>query len=135
MRYAKKSPDELQELRRTLVSRLMQSQPSVADAARWIRESLGLNQREFAKLVGLSTPQIARLERGEANPTLETLLAVGKPYGLGIGFSHPDMLGQLRVPDTDMQSSLPVPYPPPRPAGQKKIIPPLDFNKPADDDS
>ena len=91
MRYAKKSPEALQLLRHTLLERLAQAQPNVAEAARWIRESTGLNQRDFAKLIGLSTPQIARLERGEANPTLETLLAVGKPYRLQIGFIHPDM--------------------------------------------
>lgn len=90
MRYPKKSQEELQELRRTLVRRLVLERPDLATAARWIRESLGLNQRDFAVLVGLSTPQIARLERGEANPTLETLLAVGKPYGLQVGFCHPD---------------------------------------------
>ncbi|MEW9898402.1 helix-turn-helix transcriptional regulator [Chitinivorax sp. PXF-14] len=124
MRYAKKSPEELQALRRTLVSRLAQSQPGVAEAARWIRDSLGLNQREFAKLVGLSTPQVARLERGEANPTLETLLAVGKPYGLGIGFSHPDMLVQQSAPATDITPSQAV--------EPKVKIPRLNFNKPAD---
>ncbi|WP_022652568.1 helix-turn-helix domain-containing protein [Aquaspirillum serpens] len=119
MRYAKKSPEALQILRQTLVARLAQSQPTVAEAARWIRESLGLNQREFAKLVGLSTPQIARLERGEANPTLETLMAIGKPYGLYVGFIHPTMC----VQSTDHTAS------PIQATPQRRILPRLNFNK------
>lgn len=99
MRYAKKSPEELQVLRHTLVNRLVSEQPDVAQAARWIREAIGLNQKAFAALVGLSTPQIARLERGEANPTLDTLQAVGKPFGLKIGFVHPDTRGALLEPE------------------------------------
>lgn len=89
MRSAKKSPEELQALRHTLVSRLTEERPDVASAARWIREALGLSQGEFAGLIGLSKPQIAKLERGETNPTLETLLAIGKPFGLRIGFYLP----------------------------------------------
>ena len=99
MRYPKKSPETLLALRRGLVQRILREQPEIPEAARWIRESLGLNQQDFARLVGLSTPQVARLERGEANPTLETLLAIGKPYGLSLGFTHPS-LAQLLVPDT-----------------------------------
>ncbi len=91
MRSAKKSPEELQTLRHTLVSRLAEERPDIAAAARWIREALGLSQTEFAILVGLSKPQIAKLERGETNPTLETLLAIGKPFGLRIGFYHSDV--------------------------------------------
>ena len=86
MKYAKKSPEELQTLRRSLVDRLTESSPDIPQAARWIRESLGLNQEDFAKRVGLSRPQVARIERGEANPTLDSLLAIGKPYGLTLGF-------------------------------------------------
>lgn len=89
MRSAKKTDEELLALRRSLVSRLMQERPDIAQAARWIREALGLNQMQFAELVGLSKPQIAKLERGEANPTLETLLAIGKPFGLQVAFYHP----------------------------------------------
>ena len=122
MRYAKKSPETLQTLRQTLVARLAQSQPTVAEAARWIRESLGLNQREFAKLVGLSTPQIARLERGEANPTLETLVAIGKPYGLHVGFIHPTMLPQPLDNTTPATPVIP----------QRRVLPLLNFNKTTD---
>lgn len=127
MRYAKKSPMELQHLRRTLCSRLAQEQPEVAQAARWIREALGLNQRDFAKLVGLSTPQVARLERGEANPTLETLMAVGKPFGLRIGFISPEPSPPLQL----VSPTLPVNYELSlRSTPTRQVtIPPLNFSK------
>lgn len=120
MRYAKKSQEELQELRRTLVRRLTLEQPDLATATRWIRESLGLNQRDFAALVGLSTPQVARLERGEANPTLETLLAVGKPYGLRVGFCHSDYA---------VSSAEPEPYTASLRAPGRVQLPRLNFDK------
>lgn len=112
MRYAKKSPEELQALRRSLVNRLVQEQPPIPVAARWIRESLGLNQGDFAALVGLSKPQIARLERGEANPTLDTLLAVGKPFGLTIGFCHPDQVAQPVAASMPPAAPHPMVFPP-----------------------
>lgn len=139
MRYAKKSPEELQALRRTLVSRLVQEQPPIPVAARWIRESLGLNQGDFAKLVGLSKPQVARLERGETNPTLDTLLAVGKPFGLTLGFCHPDQVTQnastdpLPVPPYSVVS--PPPSEPflrergPRSSAFSRKVPKLSFDK------
>jgi transcriptional regulator with XRE-family HTH domain len=33
-----------------------------------------LSQRDLAKLLGMEQPQVARLERGDVNPTLETLM-------------------------------------------------------------
>lgn len=110
MKYAKKTPDELQMLRRTLINRLAHEQPDIAQAARWIREALGLNQQDFAQLVGLSKPQVARLERGEANPTLETLLAVGKPFGLQIRFCHPEQ-APLQQPMPPSAHSVEMPSP------------------------
>lgn len=38
------------------------------------RGRAGLSQRELAGRAGMSQPAVARLERGAANPTLETLL-------------------------------------------------------------
>ncbi|KPC50170.1 helix-turn-helix domain-containing protein [Amantichitinum ursilacus] len=118
MKSAKKTPEQLRELRVNLIEKLTQERPAVGVAARMIRESIGLNQQQFAKLVGLSKVQIARLERGEANPTLETLQAVGKPYGLQIGFYHSQEAG----PPSTMTA------PPKRP------IPLLDFGTKSTDE-
>lgn len=38
------------------------------------RAERGLTQRELAKLLKMTQPQVARLERGDVNPTLETLM-------------------------------------------------------------
>ena len=51
------------------------------------RREAGLSQQQIAKLCGVSQPYIARLERGEANPTIGNiggLLAVA--YGLRLQF-------------------------------------------------
>jgi transcriptional regulator with XRE-family HTH domain len=133
MRYPKKSPETLTALRRGLVERILREQPDIPEAARWIRESLGLNQRDFARLVGLSTPQVARLERGEVNPTLETLLAIGKPYGLGIGFTHPSLQQLLQPPGDAQTAQTALPLPPPA-RRRPRPLPPLSFTKPQDED-
>lgn len=141
MRSAKKSPEELQTLRHTLVLRLTEERPDVASAARWIREALGLSQGEFAGLVGLSKPQIAKLERGETNPTLETLLAIGKPFGLRIGFYHPDVehvASPIRASPESVEEREEKPLPPPlqalsprsKPRTTTKVgVPKLTFTK------
>lgn len=38
------------------------------------RAEADLSQRDLAKLLAMEQPQVARLERGDVNPTLETLL-------------------------------------------------------------
>lgn len=126
MRSAKKSPEELQALRHTLVSRLTEERPDVASAARWIREALGLSQGEFAGLIGLSKPQIAKLERGETNPTLATLLAIGKPFGLRVGFYLPGVENvvspTLSSPESLVESAV-VPLSPPSQTFPPRSIP------------
>ncbi len=42
----------------------------------------GLSQRALAQLVGMSQPQIARLELGEYNPRMETLVRLSSSLGL-----------------------------------------------------
>ncbi|WP_186042047.1 helix-turn-helix domain-containing protein [Burkholderia gladioli] len=112
MRSARKSAEELRALSHALPERIERDQPDVGEATRWIREAIGANQAEFARLVGLGKPLIARIERGKANPTLDTLNAIGKTFSLRIAFqpgrtSH----GQQR---------------PPRP---RRKLPPLVFDK------
>jgi DNA-binding XRE family transcriptional regulator len=47
-----------------------------------LRKASGLSQREFATLVGMQQPQLARIESGKQSPKLETIvkLAVGTGY-------------------------------------------------------
>lgn len=50
------------------------------------RQESGLSQRELGALSGVQQPQIARVERGDANPQLDTILrllsAMGKTLAI-----------------------------------------------------
>lgn len=56
------------------------------NAVRELRQSLGMTQAVFAKRFGLTRIQVIALEAGKANPTLETLEKIGRPFGLQVGF-------------------------------------------------
>ena len=45
------------------------------------RESRGLSQKQLAELSGLKQPAIARLERMQATPQIDTLFKILKPLG------------------------------------------------------
>ncbi|WP_414528449.1 MULTISPECIES: helix-turn-helix domain-containing protein [Nostocales] len=53
-----------------------------------LRKASGLNQRDFAELVGIQQPQLARIESGKQVPKFETLakLASGAGYAVEIRF-------------------------------------------------
>lgn len=60
---------------------------SIGEAVKRLRLLTGLTQAEFARRVaGLSTGALAQIERGEGNPTLETLDKIGRPFGLTPAF-------------------------------------------------
>lgn len=56
------------------------------NAVRELRQSLGMTQAVFAERFGLTRIQVIALETGKANPTLETLEKIGRPFGLQVGF-------------------------------------------------
>ena len=45
------------------------------------RQEKGISQRQLEQMSGIKQPQIARMERGDANPQLDTLLKVLAPLG------------------------------------------------------
>lgn len=51
-----------------------------------ISRSIGMTQSEFASMLGMTRRQIADIERGAANPTLETLNKIGRLFGFTVGF-------------------------------------------------
>ncbi|WP_353932724.1 helix-turn-helix transcriptional regulator [Okeanomitos corallinicola TIOX110] len=53
-----------------------------------LRNSMGLNQRDFAEKVGIKQPHLARIESGKQIPKLETLtkLAAAAGYSVAIHF-------------------------------------------------
>lgn len=54
---------------------------AVAIQIRWLREDLGLTQRELAGKAGVSQQQIAKLEKPSGNPTIGTLEAIARSSG------------------------------------------------------
>ncbi len=55
---------------------------AIATAVVQFRTDRGLSQRGLAKTLGMTQPQVARLERGDVNPNMDTLVRVAA--GLGI---------------------------------------------------
>jgi transcriptional regulator with XRE-family HTH domain len=55
---------------------------AVAIAIVQYRAVHGLSQRRLAEVVGMSQPQVARLELGEYNPRMETLMRLSSRLGL-----------------------------------------------------
>lgn len=49
------------------------------------RADRNVSQRDVARLLGMTQPQVARLERGDVNPSIETLMRIAA--GLGIEFT------------------------------------------------
>lgn len=55
-------------------------------ALKRLRRAMGLTQARYAALIGITPRVLIDFERGVGNPTLETLRAMGKPFGLDVGF-------------------------------------------------
>jgi putative transcriptional regulator len=60
---------------------------TLAETVKSMRAIVGITQPEYAKFVGIAPRIIIDLERGVGNPTLETLIKIGKPFRLNIIFS------------------------------------------------
>lgn len=66
-----------------------------------LRESLGLSQRELARLVGISPPNISRYESGKITPTEDVIrqiaekLSVSTDYLLGLTDDPTPKSGEL----------------------------------------
>jgi len=55
-------------------------------AVKELRQALGMTQAMFADKFGLTRAQLVHIEKGVANPTLETLSKIGRPFGFVLGF-------------------------------------------------
>lgn len=71
-------PEFRAEWERTALAR------AVAVAVVAFRAEHDLSQRDLAKLLGMTQPQVARLESGEVNPTMETLMRVCGVLGIEV---------------------------------------------------
>lgn len=65
------------------------AQQQIALRVRRLRQERGLTQEVAAERIGLSTIQLGRLERGEANVTLATLVACAVAFRIDVR----DLLG------------------------------------------
>ncbi len=75
----REDPEFRAEWQRTALAR------AVAVAVVRHRADRGLSQRELAKRLDMTQPQVARLESGDVNPSMDTLMRVAG--GLGIEFT------------------------------------------------
>ncbi|MDR5012366.1 helix-turn-helix transcriptional regulator [Agrobacterium fabacearum] len=85
-RWRKPMKEEILENRRTLAERARTGDLRLPEAVVEIRRGLGLTQDEFAKTLSLTRRQVAEIEAGTANPTLETLGKIGRLFGFTVGF-------------------------------------------------
>ncbi|WP_132956124.1 helix-turn-helix transcriptional regulator [Rhizobium sp. BK251] len=85
-RWKKPTKEEILENRRALAERARTGDLRLPGAVADIRKGFGMTQEEFAKTLGLSRRQVAEMEAGTANPTLETLEKIGRLFGFAVGF-------------------------------------------------
>ena len=78
--------DQLREFRVALHEAIETGGLSVPETIRRMREAIGMTQQRFAEIFKLTERQVWELENGKANPTVETLARLGKPFGFQPGF-------------------------------------------------
>lgn len=62
---------------------------TLGEAVRRMRRISGMSQKSYAqKIVGVSPRVLAEIELDRANPTVETLNKIGRPFGYEVGFVH-----------------------------------------------
>jgi len=69
-----------------LYDALERGELSLQDASKRMRRIIGMSQSAYAKLIGLSAQALMDFERGKGNPTLKSLNAIARPFGLEVGF-------------------------------------------------
>ena len=85
MRRARKSKDEVLAARREIQRLAAEGRLVFPDAIYRIRDALDMTQAEFAQAFGLTRQQVVALEAGKANPTVETLKRIMRPFRLTLG--------------------------------------------------
>ena len=85
-RWKKRTREEILVNRRILAERARTGDLRLPGAVADIRKGFGMTQEEFSSLLGLTRRQIAEIEAGSANPTMETLEKIGRLFGFGVGF-------------------------------------------------
>lgn len=87
----RKTDEELRQMKAQLFEDIQTGRIDIADATRMMRKVLRMTRRDYAeKIVKLSFETLQAIETRKANPTLKTLEALGKPFGLKVGFVVPE---------------------------------------------
>ena len=79
------------------------------------RESAKLTQKELARKLGISQPYVAKLESGEANPTLGTIGSILASLGLRLVTNTGSLAPEQELPAANSMGS---------PTGSKEISQP-----------
>ena len=66
------------------------------------REKLGLSQKEFAERIDMKRNSIAQIETGIRNPSVRTLKAIGKEFGINYSWLK-DGIGEM---ESDFKDSI-----------------------------
>ncbi len=82
-----KDHDDIVFAKRQLIEAIGNHELTVGQAVRRMRKITGMSQKAYAqKIVGISPRVLAEIERDSANPTVETLNKIGRPFGYVVGF-------------------------------------------------
>lgn len=76
---------QMTELRQALTAQLPASDLPIGEVIRNMRLSIKRSQSEYAQLCGVSARQLAAIEAGAGNPTLQTLQALLLPFACDVG--------------------------------------------------
>ncbi|QOF75706.1 helix-turn-helix transcriptional regulator (plasmid) [Aminobacter sp. SR38] len=85
-RFIRPSKEEVRARRKALGEKAAAGRLRFPDDLKEIRMTFGKSQEEFAALIGLTRRQVAEMESGNANPTYETIMRVGRLFGYGLAF-------------------------------------------------
>lgn len=84
-----KDHDNMALARQQLIEAIDNGQLTLGQVVRRMRKITGMSQKAYAqKIIGISPRVLAEIERDVANPTIETLNKIGRPFGYMVGFVH-----------------------------------------------
>lgn len=72
--------------RQEILDALERNELDLREALKRLRRAMGLTQKRYAELIEVAPRVLIDFERGVGNPTLESLQAMGRPFGLEVGF-------------------------------------------------
>jgi transcriptional regulator with XRE-family HTH domain len=101
------SRDEVESLRKELVSLVPRASVGIAQLMRTMRLITRKSQIEYAKLCEVAPRVLADIEAGKGSPTVETLEKLLRPFGYRVGIVAP-------VEDSSGAKAAPLARPPRR---------------------